>query len=227
MKIPPSAPAKILRFAALASMAVLSSAHSAVVIDLTAFAGDIEGSVTGPFTDSTTGQSASFATTIITNQSGISGGSNYLDFAGTQKGINNTNISGNESWTFSLSNASQFVGIDWSGLADASLAAVQSSAWIGATITPGSTAVTFNSSTGTFYFNGTLPGDRFDLEDIYGTGSIPTIAAGTGIRIFSPNGDAFALGADFTWNVVPEPSAFALAGLAAAALFSCRKRDKA
>lgn len=221
---PLSGISRTLRLACCGFLAFASVAHSAVIIDLTAFDDDVEGSVTGPFTDLVTGVSASFTTTTITDQLGVAGPGNYLDFASAQKGVNNTNFSLQESWTFTLNTDSQFLGIDLSGLANADFAAIQSNAWIGAVITPGSTAVTFNSVTGTFLLDGTLAGDRFTLANLYGISEIPVIAAGTGVRIFSPNETSFALGADFTWNLVPEPSCLALIGLAASLLVARRSR---
>lgn len=78
--------------------------------------------------------------------------------------------------------------------------------------------------TGTLLLDGTLSGNRFTLANLYGTSEIPVITAGTDVRVFSPNGTSFGLGSDFTWNLVPKPSALALIGLAASLIVTRRAR---
>lgn len=199
---------------ALATFLSLPAAQSAVLIDMSAssadFNGDVAGSTAGPYTDGATGVSGTITTVQVTNTAGVAGSS--LVFAGSQSGIDNIGISLQESWTFEWNTNSQLLQIDFSAMGTGLVAAIQSDAWIGASITPGSVNVSFDSLTGTFQFNGDQAGDGFSTANMYGVSAIPVISAGTDIRLFSSSGGGFSIGQGFTWNLlaVPEPSTYAL-----------------
>lgn len=150
----------------------------------------------------------------------------FLDFDAVAKGINNTVISGLESWTFDWNVGAKFLGIDLSGLTGSETFAIQCNSWIGASITPGDPAnTTFDSVTGTFYLGTARIGDTFDTAALYGTSTVPTIAPGVDIVMrVGTEGDGMALGLDFTWNLVPEPGSLALAAVGGVLGLARRRR---
>jgi hypothetical protein len=134
-----------------------------------------------------------------------------------------------ESWTFTWSQNYQFVGID---LVDYNATdgdfsfSVQSPELIGASITPGSANVVFNSVTGTFTFDADTAADDFTASDLYGVGTIPTIHNTRSLTFAytstDPNGASVT---DMSFNLlIPEPSSVALLSFGALILLR-RKRS--
>lgn len=226
----PLSPRNYLALGVLAFLGLTQAAQSAVVISLATnsadFDDDVAGSTAGPYTDAVTAVTGTITTTQVTDTTGVAGDS--LNFGGSQSGIGvNTSISLLESWSFTWDVATQLTAIDFSALNAGLNAQIQSNAWIGASITPGSANVSFSSVTGTFQFNGSQSGDGFNLAEMYGTSTIPIINPGTTLTISSVSGDGFSIGTGFTWNLlaVPEPNAIALL-LGATGMFLGLRRRK-
>lgn len=208
-------------------VAMHASAHAAFDLSFTngdAFDGHTDGSTAGPFTDLDTGVAATFRTVDIEN--GTSWNS-----AGSQNGIigngtNSTQIDGGEAWVFEWDKASKFLFIDMSALAGGFNAAIQSDAWIGAVIVAGDdTHVAFDSTTGTFSFNGNESGDGFDATEMYGSSTIPLVPAGTNYRLFTLNNSGYAIGTGFTFEFIPEPATIGLT-VVGFALMGRRRRHR-
>lgn len=204
-----------------------SHSTASVIIDFGDFDTDVAGSVSPLYLDADTGNSGNITTIEVTDTDGTPGAT--IDASGSQRGIDNSNITEDESWTFSWNVDTRFLGIDWSGIGNGEFAGVQSDAWIGASITPGSANASFDSITGTFTLGNGESGDRFTEEDLFGTSTIPVISAGTGITIFNANFDtnAIAIGTDSTWELltaIPEPGSISL--LAAGLVLIATRRGR-
>lgn len=214
---------------AISGMMWVGTADAAVVISMVdsrlAFHDKKAGDTSGPFLDAESGVSGTITTTRVTDSAGNPGASVFIDTNGSQTGVNNTQISGQESWSFQWDVDTQLLHIDYSSLNGTGVAAIQSDAWIGLAITPGTTSAHFDSVTGTFTLDGDLPGDTFTQSHLYGTGDVPVIPGGTEITLFSATGDSYAIGAGFTWALIPEPATLSvIVGAAGAMLMRPRRR---
>lgn len=214
---------------ALAGMTWVGSADAAVVISMSdarlEFLDKEAGDTSGPFLDADSGVSGIITTTRVTDSTGNPGAKVFVDANGSQTGVNNSSISGQESWSFKWNVDAQLLYIDYSALNGTGVAGIQSDGWIGASITPGTASVHFDSDTGTFTLDGDLPGDTFTQSHLYGTGEVPVIPSGTEITFFSATGDSYAIGVGFNWALTPEPATLSLlAGAAGAMLMRPRRR---
>ena len=196
------------------------------------FDGDVAGSVAGPFVDLT-----SLVSGMITTASVVPGGSLVnttpgrlgVDAPGTGDTANS--FDNLESWVFFWDCNSQFAGInfgDYSTTSENMGFSVQSSAWVGLSISPGSANVVFNSATGAFSFNDSAASDVFTAASLYGTGPIPTVSAGTAITIGYIAGttdNAYLQRMTFNLSAVPEPSTLAMVGLGGLVMLALRRKN--
>ncbi len=183
------------------------------------------GDTAGPFLDTESGFAGTITTLSVTDSAGSPGAQIRVAADGSQTGVNNQLFDGLESWTFSWNVGSQLLEIDYSGMNSEGIFGIQSDAWIGADIQPGSTLVTFDPVTGTFSLWDGNPGDTYTQANLYGSSEVPLIPAGTGIRIYSISGHSFAIGSGFTFALVPEPATLSLlSGIAGALLMRPRRR---
>lgn len=216
----------------LASLIYFSSARNAgataaiMFLNSDSFDGDVAGGTAGPFLDPASGVSGTITTT------GITPGGSLVNTTSGQLGINAPgtgdtadSFDNGESWSFKWDFDSQFAAIDFGNYSTTTenLAfSVQSSAWIGLGVIPGSANVVFNSATGAFTFKDGTASDIFTVTDLYGAGSVPTVLAGTDILISYTAGstdNAVIQGLSFNLVPVPEPSPLAFVLLGSAALW--------
>jgi hypothetical protein len=194
------------------------------------FDGDVAGGTAGPFLDSASAVSGMITTT------GVTPGGSLVNTTSGQLGINAPgtgdtadSFDNGESWSFKWDHDSQFAGIDFGNYSTTTenLAfSVQSSAWIGLGVIPGSANVVFNSATGAFTFNDGTASDIFTATDLYGAGSVPTVLAGTGILISYTAGstdNAVIQGMSFNLIAVPEPGSVMLLSLGGILITGHRK----
>lgn len=201
---------------------------AAIVISMDTYASEFDddgaGDTAGPFLDPDTGVSGTITTVEVLDTAGTPG--SFLDFRTTgQSGVGNTAISNSEAWTFKWNVDAQLLRIDFSSVGNEAMIGLQSDGWVGADITPGESAVQFDSNTGTFTMNGTLTGDTLDQTRMYGTSDIPVIPAGTEITLFSATGDSFSFGDGFTWVLIPEPASATLLALGVVPMMLRRRRQ--
>jgi hypothetical protein len=193
------------------------------------FDGNVAGSTAGPFLDSATSVSGTITTTSV-----MPGGS-LVNTTSGQLGVNAPgtldtadSFDNGESWSFKWNVDSQFAGIDFGNYSTATENlgfSVQSSAWIGLGISPGSTNVLFSSATGAFTFRDGTASDIFTVTDLYGAGSVPTVLAGTDILISYTAGstdNAVIQGMSFNLPV-PEPTSITLLSLVGILIVGHRK----
>lgn len=214
---------------AIAGMTWVGSADAAVVISMVdsrlEFHEKGAGDTSGPFLDVDSGVSGTITTTRVTDSTGNPGAKVIVDVNGSQTGVTNTSITAQESWSFTWNVDAQLLQIDYSALSGTGVAGIQSDAWIGASITPGTTSAHFDSNTGTFTLDGDLPADTFTQSHLYGTGEVPVIPSGTEITLFSATGATYSIGGGFNWALTPEPATLSLlAGAAGAMLMRPRRR---
>lgn len=194
------------------------------------FDGDGIGGTAGPFLDPASGISGTITTT------GIMPGGSLVNTTSGQLGINApgtgdtaNSFDNGESWSFVWDYDSQFAGIDFGNYSTATenLAfSVQSSAWIGLGIIPGSVNVVFNNATGAFTFADGTASDIFTAMDLYGAGSVPTVSAGTDILISYTAGstdNAVIQGMSFNLIAIPEPISVTLLSFGALLIAGRRK----
>jgi hypothetical protein len=184
------------------------------------FDGDVAGGTAGPFLDSASSVSGTITTT------GVVPGGSLVNTTSGQLGVNAPgtldtadSFDNGESWSFKWDVDSQFAGIDFGNYSTTTenLAfSVQSSAWIGLGIIPGSTNVIFSSATGAFTFKDGTASDIFTATDLYDGGTVPTVLAGTDILISYTAGstdNAVIQGMSFNLTAVPEPGSVMLLSL--------------
>ena len=207
---------------------ISSSAHGAfsfVFVESGPFDGDTAApgnNTAGPFLDTATGVSATLTTTALTAGTVLNEQGGLLG-SGTDT-IGADGFGADEFWSFTFDAPSQLTAIDLSSYGVDDSLFIQSPAFVGAAITPGTTKVTLTSSTGTFTFKADVAGDAFGATSFYGTSTIPQIPAGTNINVTvgSTGGASFQ---GLTFNLiatVPEPGTLTL--LAAGALLALRRR---
>ncbi len=207
------------------------SADAAAVITFAngdTFDDDSAGGTAGPFTDPVPPGQGTITTTAVA-PSGV------VNTTAGQLGINAVGadtadrFDDGESWSFSWDVNSQFAEIDfglYSTAAEDLAFSVQSAAWVGLSITPGSANVIFSSGTGTFTFDDGTASDIFTSTDLYGVGAIPTIGAGTSITIaYAPGAAETAALESMSFNLfAPEPSTAAMLTLGGVLAYWRRRR---
>jgi len=194
------------------------------------FDGDVAGSTAGPFLDSASGVNGTITTT------GVVPGGSLVNTTSGQLGVNAPgtadtadSFDNGESWSFKWDYNSQFAGIDFGNYSTTTENlgfSVQSSAWIGLGIIPGSTNVIFNSVTGAFTFRDGTASDIFTATDLYDGGTVPTVSAGTDILISYTAGttdNAVIQGMSFNLIAVPEPGSVVLLSLVGILIAGHRK----
>lgn len=215
---------RLLLSASLALLICGSPASASIVLDdddvggyefanLGEFDGDGAGHSAGPFLDPDTGVLATL-TTIATAGGAINEVADGL-------GIGDTMFDTGESWTFSWNVGTFWEAIDFDRLTDLESMTVQSAAFIGLVLTPGSPGVAFDSITGTFTFTTDGP-DFFEIDDISG-GALLFVAANTEITIAAGPGTSSDV-SRLQFGAVPEPSSLMLLGLGAFSLAAVRRR---
>jgi hypothetical protein len=216
---------------ALIGVVAVGPANATVTITFAngdTFDGDVAGSLAGPFTDAATPLTAEILTSAVAPAGSV------VNTVAGQLGINDPGadtvdaFDNGESWIFSWSQNSQFVGIDLGGystLAEDFAFSVQSPELVGLVITPGSANVAFNSGTGTFTFDSGTLSDIFTATDLYGSGPIPVIANTRTIKFsFSAAGEnAFVQGMSFNL-LIPEPSSAVAMTLSGVLLLLAQRR---
>jgi len=151
---------------------------------------------------------------------------------------NSSRFEAGESWTFDTDDTAirilriQFTGGSGAGFNGGDTATLQSEAWIGASVTPDSSNVTFDSITGTFTLVNGESGENYDLQDLWGAAATESDALGiaTGVDVVlshpgTSTGDGWRLSElELATFVIPEPTSLALLGLGS--LFVAgRRRD--
>jgi hypothetical protein len=186
------------------------------------FEDDNAGDTAGPFTDAMTGFSGMITTSAVLPDGGLNpnAGSLGVNAAGSDTP---GSFDPGESWSFSWDVPTEFAGIGF-GAYNADVGdmhddqfSVRSDDWISLLITPGSSEVMFDMSTGTFTFDNVGIDDDFSAADL--GGAVP-VDVGTLITIsftdLDPGGTAgIAHIASLSFNItgIPEPSAFLFGGL--------------
>jgi hypothetical protein len=218
-----------LMLAALVAVLTLSLSQSASATWLSAFVdggpfdNDGAGDDTTPFVllDPATGDTG----VITTNAVGGTGDLNENATSLGVQGTTNDRFDPTEFWTFEWDQGSEFAHIDfglYSTAGEQNGFTVQSAAFVGQSITPGSANVTFNSTTGTFTFANGTASDVFNTAALYGAGPIPRIPTGTDVTIaYNAGVGEQAIIEQIGFNI-PEPSSAIL--LAAGACMLIRRR---
>lgn len=218
----------------LAACCLTTVAHADLMItfaDGDSFEGDTTGSMAGPFLDAATGTVGNI-TTLAVGPAGavLNPNAGTLGINAVGSGDTAGAFDDEELWAFSWDVDSQFTGIDFV-LGDDETFAIGAADWIGLTLTPGSSAVSFDSLTGTFTISNGHTLDDFDLDDLTG-GVALDVLAGSFISIgFETTGAAgnSAVISDISFALpaaVPEPGSMALC-LCGAGVVVLRRRKRA
>lgn len=186
----------------------------------TALHGDEAGDTAGPFTDPMTGGSGTITTDTVLSADGSPGGSlrRTTDFGG-RLGVDSFYFSGSESWSFHWDVPVEFAGFSLTNFNNTNVNSgeqfqISSEAWENLSITPTSSKVSFNATTGTFTFDFGPPGDSFDESDLGGPAELPVGEVMT-IAYTSTITDSFNAIDSMSFNitVVPESSQVACGAL--------------
>lgn len=208
-----------------------ASATAAIMfLNSDSFDGDVAGGIAGPFLDSASGISGTITTT------GVMPGGSLVNTTSGQLGINAPgtgdtadSFDNGESWSFRWDYNSQLAALDFGNYSTATEDlgfSVQSSAWIGLGVIPGSANVVFNNATGAFTFKDGTASDIFTVTDLYGAGPVPTVLAGTDILISYTAGstdNAVIQGMSFNLIAVPEPTPVTMLSLGGILIAGHRK----
>jgi hypothetical protein len=131
-----------------------------------------------------------------------------------------------EQWTFDWNIDTFFQGVNLGDFSTATETfSIQSDDWIDLSISPGSSEITFDATTGKLMFAAGDSSDDFTLDDLTG-GSLLPVSAGTDIAIsFSDTGGQNASLQSIT-VANPEPGTLVLGSLAATVLLAFRSRRR-
>jgi hypothetical protein len=196
-------------------------------VDGTALFTDPASSVTGTLT--TRSLTGIDGIAITTSGQGISINENSNVIGVNSPGTDTSDrFDNNEAWGFDWNVNAEFVGIDLQlfTAADAESFTLQAASWIGLGVTPGSGSVSFNNGAGSFTLTDNGSADIFDLAALSGGVTLP-LPAGTVFNIGYNNTALVGTGNSsitaIEFNLIPEPSSFALLGLGAVLLIRVRK----